>query len=73
LPGGTGAIQFHDFEDGFPQIDWVRWDYTVCSPEMMVDGDCVPFGADDGLIFSVGYIAVLFIFVPMALMDLKVR
>jgi hypothetical protein len=73
VPGGTGALQFSGFGDGIPQIHCVRWDYTICSPEMLVDGDCVPFGEEGGIIFSAGYVVVLLIFVPMALMDLKVR
>lgn len=70
FPGGTGAILFQN-SGKFPTADWHRWDYTVCSPEMLIDGDCVPFGGEDGIVFSVGYLLVLIIFVPMALMDLK--
>ena len=69
----TGAINFVGFKDYIlPSIQWKNWDYTACSQEMLADGDCVPFGEEDGIIFSLGYAAVLVIFVPMALMDLKV-
>lgn len=73
VPGGTGGINLDGFKDSIiPNIQLARWDYTECSPETLADGDCVPFGKEDGIIFSLGYVAVLIIFVPMALMDLKV-
>ena len=73
FPGGTGAFQFDVYNDGLPFVQFIRWDYISCAPESLLDGDCVPFGDDDGIVFSIGYLVVLLVFVPMALMDLKVR
>jgi hypothetical protein len=70
--GGSGAIHFQ-WIDTTKRIDvaWVRWDYQSCTEEMLINGDCVPFFDQDGILFSVGYAVVLLIFMPMALMDLK--
>jgi hypothetical protein len=73
LAGGTGAIEILFFQDDYPVMRWVRWDFASCSQEMLLDGDCVPFVDTDGMLFSVGFVAVLFILVPLARMDLKVR
>ena len=73
LPNGTGAILFHELDGDF-RTDWVRWDYTSCTEETLAGGDCIPFGEnEDAIVFSLGYFLVLLIFVPMALMDLKVN
>jgi hypothetical protein len=71
-PSGSGAINFL-WNQGSLNVQWVQWDYSLCSQEMVITGECVPFLEEDGIIFTAGYAAVLLIFVPMALMDLKVR
>lgn len=52
-------------------MKWVKWNYEMCTEEMLVTGECVPFLDDDGILFSMGYALTLLIFLPMALMDLK--
>jgi hypothetical protein len=68
--GGSAALHFF-WEEG-PNVQFVRWDYSSCSEETLREGDCVPFDDDNGYFFTVGYAITLWIFVPMALMDLKV-
>ena len=55
------------------QVDWIRWDYSICSNDMLIQGDCFPFYDSDGILFTIGYMIVILVFLPMALMDLKVR
>jgi hypothetical protein len=71
-PGGSGGINFMWTKAEGLDVQWVRWDYSDCSEEMLITGDCVPFSDEDGILFTVGYAIILMIFVPMALMDLKV-
>jgi hypothetical protein len=73
IDGGSGALQFHWVDaTGRLQVDWVRWDYMSCTEDMLVKGNCVPFFDQDGFLFTIGYGVILLIFLPMALMDLKV-
>ena len=44
----------------------------MCTEKMLLTGECVPFLDDDGILFTMGYAITLLIFLPMALMDLKV-
>eukprot|EP00980_Cylindrotheca_fusiformis_P028858 scaffold22660_cov127-Cylindrotheca_fusiformis.AAC.12 len=69
--GGSAAVQF-SWEEG-PSVGVIRWDYSACSEQTKLDGDCVPFATDGGNVLTLGYIVSCAIFVPMALMDLKVR
>jgi hypothetical protein len=71
--GGTRAIQFLlNTPEQFINIRMLSWDYGTCTEEMLITGACVPFGDDDGILFTLGYVIALIIFLPMALMDLKV-
>lgn len=73
ISGGSGALQFQWIDSTIlVQVDWVRWDYQSCSEEMLIQGDCVPFFEHEGMLLTVGYIIVLLIFMPMAMMNLKV-
>lgn len=72
LPGGSAAVYMH-WDEG-PHVDFIRWSFHSCSQEVLESGDCVPF-ADDGdvgLHLTIGYAIVVLVFLPMALMDLKV-
>jgi len=71
-PGGSAAINFYYNDDGNWDIDVVQWDYSLCSEQMLLDGDCLPFLQTSGIVFTAGYVLTLLIFFPMALMDLKV-
>jgi hypothetical protein len=66
------------------QISWdpeedllslIHWRASECSDDMKVDGTCLPY-FDDGkpmsAILTSGYVICTVIFLPMALMDLKV-
>lgn len=71
--GGSGALHFHWMDaTNSVQVDWVRWDYESCTKEMLINGDCIPFFDQDGILLTTGYGIILLIFMPMALMDLKV-
>ena len=72
FPSGSGAINFL-WTKGSLDVQWVQWDYSVCTEEAIITGECIPFADEDGIIFTAGYTIVLLIFVPMAVMDLKVR
>jgi hypothetical protein len=72
-PGGSGGINFMWTKAEGLDVQWVRWDYSDCSEEMLITGECIPFCDEDGILFTVGYAIILMVFVPMALMDLKVR
>lgn len=71
LENGSGAIKFF-LDDSSLSIQWVNWDYSLCSQEMLVTGECVPFFDQEGILFTAGYALMLLFFLPMALMDLKV-
>jgi hypothetical protein len=70
FPGGSGAINL-TFSDGRVHAAWVRWDYSWCSREMIIDGECIPFSDEEGMLLTIGYLVILAVFLPMALMDLK--
>ena len=74
VTGGAKAVQF-SWKNGnstlLPSIDWITWNYEMCTEKMLIQGDCVPFLKDDGILFTMGYAITLLIFLPMALMDLK--
>ena len=72
-PFGSAAVNFYYNDDGDWDIDVVQWDYSLCNEEMLLDGDCLPFLQTSGIVFSAGYALTILIFVPMAVMDLKVR
>lgn len=71
-PGGSAAINFYYNKDGDLDIILVKWDYSLCSENMLLDGACLPFLQTSGIILSAGYALTFLIFFPMALMDLKV-
>ena len=55
----------------------VHWSPTLCSVEQLEEGDCVPFCTDTPggsfFIISAGYVLACVLFLPLSLMDLKVR
>lgn len=53
--------------------DWqvFSWDYTLCSPDELVSGLCVPFRNCDGILITTGKIITTLVFLPLALLDLK--
>lgn len=69
FPGGSGALHLF-WEEGM-QLEFVRWDPHSCSNDVLEAGDCVPFGDDEGMHLTIGYITCVVLFLPMALMDLK--
>lgn len=72
FPGGSAALYVY-WEEGL-NAEFIRWDYHSCPREVLIAGDCVPF-ADDGDLghhLTIGYILCVLVFLPMALMDLKV-
>lgn len=72
FPGGSAALYMH--WDGGPHAKFIRWDFHSCPREVLLEGDCVPF-ADDGDVghhLTIGYVLTVLVFLPMALMDLKV-
>jgi Tryptophan/tyrosine permease family len=72
-PAGSAAINFYYNDKGKWDIDWKQWDYSLCDEQMLLDGECLPFLQTSGIVFTAGYALTLLIFMPMALMDLKVR
>lgn len=70
-PSGSAAINFFYNDNGDWDIDWVTWDYSICTEQMLVDGECLPFLQTSGIVLTAGYGLTLLIFFPMALMDLK--
>lgn len=74
-PVGSGAINFRwngSLDVHLVDVHLVQWDYTRCSHEMIMEGECLPFLEEEGTVFTAGYAIMLLIFVPMALQDLKV-
>jgi hypothetical protein len=69
--GGSSAIQFLWNDSGL-HCHFIKWSYEMCSEEMMITGECLPFLDDDGILLTMGYFITFMIFFPMALMDLKV-
>jgi hypothetical protein len=72
---GSGAFHFRFFQENgnLLHTEWVRWDYSGCSEHQLLEGDCIPFFEHEGIVLTIGYMAVTAFFVPLALMDLKVR
>jgi hypothetical protein len=62
-----------DAEEDF--FSWIHWRASECSEDMKVAGTCLPY-FDDGkpmsVILTSGYVICVAIFLPMALLDLKV-
>lgn len=52
-------------------VQWLRWNYDMCSEIELASGDCVPFGEVMGTLFTAGNLVVTAAFLPMALVDLK--
>jgi hypothetical protein len=71
MRGGSVALQFL-WNDSSLHIHFIKWSYEMCSEEMMIIGECLPFLDDDGILLTMGYVITFMIFFPMALMDLKV-
>lgn len=75
VPGGAGALNFlwgKESPTGKFYVKWVKWNYEMCTEKMLLTGECLPFLDDGGILFTMGYAITLLIFLPMALMDLKV-
>lgn len=70
LENGTAAISMN-FDDDALVLRCVKWDYSSCTEDMLLTGECVPFFNEDGILFTGGYALTLLFFMPMALMDLK--
>jgi len=72
--GSTMALQMVLGERG----DVVYWSPTVnCDESQRLKGECLPFqqqgdGDDDGVLITAGYILSVVLFMPLALMNLKV-
>lgn len=72
VPNGSSAVSFQ-WIDNKVDVRWINWDYSVCSEELLISGECVPFSdTEGGILLTIGYVVTLMIFLPMALMDLKV-
>lgn len=56
-----------------PQFTLVEWNPSLCSQERLMSGECIPFEQHDGMLLTGGYIITILLFLPLALMDLKVR
>lgn len=69
--GGSVALNLF-WANGQINAEIVRWDYSSCPEEMLESGECIPFHEDQGWYCTLGYLITLLVFIPMALMDLKV-
>lgn len=50
----------------------IRWSYEVCTEVQLENGECIPFAFNtEGLLITLGNVAVTILFLPLALMDLK--
>eukprot|EP00536_Pseudo-nitzschia_multiseries_P007076 jgi/Psemu1/194662/e_gw1.160.110.1 len=70
VPTGSMAVAFHLIDNRF-HVRLTSWDYSSCSEEALVSGECVPYLGEKGVLLTVGYAITLLTFLPMALMDLK--
>jgi len=70
IPSGSRAINLQ-WKNNNVNVRWIKWNYSECSAETMLVGECIPFENTEGLLFTLGYAFTLIIFLPMALMDLK--
>lgn len=72
VPHGSSAVNFQ-WIDNKVDVRWINWDYSVCSEELLISGECVPFfDSEGGILLTIGYVVTVLVFLPMALMDLKV-
>ena len=53
------------------QIVW--WNPLSCTQEQLASGECIPFEQHGGMLLTVGYVITIALFLPLALMDLKVQ
>mmetsp|Transcript_10313 Transcript_10313/g.24584 ORF Transcript_10313/g.24584 Transcript_10313/m.24584 type:complete len:492 (+) Transcript_10313:311-1786(+) len=67
---GTMAINFQ-WIDNQLSVRLTNWDYSNCSEESLIAGECVPYHGATGILLTSGYVVTLLTFLPMALMDLK--
>jgi len=70
IPRGSRAINLQ-WKNNNVNVRWIKWNYSECSAETMLVGECIPFKNTEGYLFTLGYAFTLIIFLPMALMDLK--
>ncbi|OEU09963.1 hypothetical protein FRACYDRAFT_247571 [Fragilariopsis cylindrus CCMP1102] len=71
VPHGSSAVNFQ-WIDNKVDVRWINWDYSVCSEELLISGECVPFfDSEGGILLTIGYVVTVLVFLPMALMDLK--
>lgn len=71
LVAGSPAAAL-EIKNNFRSIAWVYWDYSMCDETDLAEGDCLPFAQyDDGIVVTPGNVIVTFIFLPLALLDLK--
>jgi amino acid permease len=68
LPSGAVALEI-----GSSATQFVWWDLSSCSHDELVSGECIPFEQHSGMLLTAGYIITVVSFLPLALMDLKVR
>lgn len=57
-----------------PELEWTVWNYSVCSHDDLVKGDCLPFrdqADQDEILMTAGNLITSLVFLPLALMDLK--
>lgn len=64
--GGTAALQIYNNE-----VNWIRWDYSICTNQELIDGKCLPFHSNDGITITAGNMVVSLVFFPLALLDLS--
>lgn len=50
----------------------VQWNPLNCTSDEIHGGECIPFRQHSGTLLTLGYIITVAIFLPLALMDLKV-
>ena len=67
-PKGTAAVQFQSDAS----VHFVTWEPSQCTEEELYEGECIPFAGSSGVLLTVGYMVIVVMFLPLALMDLKV-
>lgn len=50
--------------------EWVQWDYSLCSDVEIMEGSCVPFKGEEGVLVTAGSLITTVMFFPLAHMDL---
>ena len=76
LQGGSAALHlsWDNNNHNITNVGIVRWTYSQCSARALRHDKCIPFNhIHKGLYITLGYFISSLIFIPMALMDLKVR